>query len=403
VISAPSENTTARLIGIALSVRLFLDTSSQLFNPFLAIIAAGLGVNVIVMGALVSLRSAMGLTSPFFGVLAERWGYPIVMRITLLMTASGLLIVGGSSNLWFAAIGMMVMGIGASAFVPLLQAYLSHQLPYARRGRAMAIVEYSWAFASIIGLFSAGQLIARFGWRAPFFVLATGLLIGSFLLAYLPAAQLSPPASPKRKNESQRWDKQLRSYLYLGTNRLSAWGSVLTASLHLFAANHILIIHGEWLSRDYGLGAAQLGTVSLMMGGAMWGGSILVSLVSDRLGKRRSVLWGTIASLLAYSALPFFNTSLEAAVASLALSLFCFEFSLVSNIPLISEQLPAQRGKLLTLSSAVGLIGVTIAGLTSPWTYSQIGVSGLGSVSASAMLLCLLIIITWVKEPMGRG
>jgi predicted MFS family arabinose efflux permease len=335
--------------------------------------------------------------------LAERWGYRFVMRITLLMTAIGLLIVGGSSNLWLAALGMVLMGMGAFAFVPLIQAYLSNQLPYARLARGMAIVEYSWAFAGIIGLFSAGQLIARFGWRAPFFVLATGLLIGSFLLAYLPAAQRAPPASQKRQNHSQRWYEQLRTYLDLGTNRLSAWGSVLTASLHLFAANHILIIHGEWLSRDYGLGAAQLGTVALIIGGAIWIGSILVSLLSDRLGKRRSVLWGTIASLLAYSALPFFNTSLEAAVASLALSLFCFEFSLVSNIPLISEQLPTQRGKLLTLSAAVGLIGVTIAGITSPWTYTQIGVSGLGTVSATAMLLCLLIIITWVKEPLGRA
>ncbi|MGB0385140.1 MAG: MFS transporter [Ardenticatenaceae bacterium] len=401
VISGPAEKGSGRLIGMALGVRLLVDTSTQLFSPFLAIMAAGLGVDVIVMGALVSLRSAMGLASPFFGGLADRWGYRYVMRMTLLMKAIGLLIVGASSTLWLAAVGMVVMGIGSFAFVPLLQAYLSNQLPYAGRGRGLAVVEYAWALAGIIGLFSAGQLIAAFGWRAPFFVLGIGLLMAWMFLARLPVVQIEPPKPTIAPNESLAWHKQLRSYLDLGGNRLSAWGVVLVGSLQLFAANHILIIHSEWLSREYGLGAAELGTVALIIGGAFGGGSVFVSLVSDRLGKRRSVLWGTVACLLTYSALPFSNSSLEAAVASLALSLFCFELAFVSNIALLSEQLPTQRGKLFTLSAAVGLIGVTIAGLTGPWSYTNLGVWGLGPLSAATMLLSLLIIIAWVKEPSG--
>ena len=74
------------LIGMGLGARLLIDTSTQLFNPFLAIIAAGLGVNVIVMGAVVSLRSATGLFAPIFGGLAERWGYRFVLRIALTPT-----------------------------------------------------------------------------------------------------------------------------------------------------------------------------------------------------------------------------------------------------------------------------------------------------------------------------
>lgn len=387
------------LIGMGLSTRLLIDTGTQLFNPFLAIIAAGLGVNVIVMGAVVSLRSATGLVSPVFGGLAERWGYRFVMRITLLLAAIGIFIVGLSSNIWLAAIGMVIMGIGSFAFVPLLQAYLSNQLPYATRSRDLAIIEYAWAFASIIGLFIAGLLIARFGWRAPFFVLGVGLLIGWLLFARLPMAQVEPPKPIERTRSSQSWAEQVRSYLDLGANRVSAWGAIMIACTQIFAANNILIIHGEWLSREYGLGAAELGTVSLLVGGAFLTGSVLVTLIGDRFGKRRSVLWGTIACLFAYSALPFSNTSLELAVASLAVALFCFEFTLVSNIALLSEQAPTKRAKLFTFATAITLMGVTLSGLTGPWSYTQFGIWGLGALSATTMVLGLLIVLMLVKEP----
>jgi len=398
-VSVSARDRSVGLIGAGLGTRLLIDTGTQLFNPFLAIIAAGLGVNLIVMGALVSLRSAMGLFSPLFGGLAERWGYRLVMRMTLLMVALGLLIVGCSNNIWLATIGMVIMGIGSFAFIPLLQAYLSNQLPYATRSRDLAVIEYAWAFAGIIGLFSAGQLIARFGWRAPFLVLAAGLLIGWLLFGRLPMAQIERPKPIERASSSQRWHEQLRTYLDLGANRVSAWGTIITGSIQLFAANNILIIHGEWLSREYDLGAAELGTVSLLVGGAFLSGSVLVSLIGDRFGKRRSVLCGTAGCLLAYGVLPFSNTALELAVVSLAIALFCFEFTLVSNIALLSEQAPTQRAKLFTLSTAISLLGVTFSSLIGPWTYTQLGVWGVGSMSAATMVFGLLIIIMWVKEP----
>ena len=397
--SVSAKDGSVGLIGMGLSSRLLIDTSTQLFNPFLAIIAAGLGVNVIVMGALVSLRSATGLFSPVFGGLAERWGYRFVLRMTLLLAAIGILIVGLSSQVWLAAVGMVIMGIGSFAFVPLLQAYLSNQLPYATRSRDLAIIEYAWAFASIVGLFIAGQLIARFGWRAPFFVLGVGLLIAWLFLARLPMAKIAQSKPVEHLSSSQTWDEQMGTYLDLGANRVSAWGTIMTGCFQLFAANTILIIHGEWLSREYGLGAAELGTVSLLVGGAFLSGSVLVSVIGDRFGKRRSVLWGTTACLFAYGALPFSNTTLELAVGGLGIALFCFEFALVSNIALLSEQLPTQRAKLFTLSAAICLLGITLSSLIGPWTYTQLGMWGISGISTATMVLALLIILMWVKEP----
>ena len=112
----------AKLIGTSISVKLLVDTGMQIFNPFLEIITLGLGTNIVVMGALLGLRSAMGLFAPIFGAVADRRGYRPVMQLSLLLGAAGLIVVGLSRSVWMAAPGMILMGLGFTSFVPNMHA-----------------------------------------------------------------------------------------------------------------------------------------------------------------------------------------------------------------------------------------------------------------------------------------
>jgi predicted MFS family arabinose efflux permease len=85
-------------------------------------------------------------------------------------------------------------------------------------------------------------------------------------------------------------------------------------------------------------------------------------------------------------------------VISLILVRFSFEVGIVSTIPLMSEQVPEQRGKVLTLGAVVNLLAATLVGFTGPWAYTQLGVWGLGPVSAIAIFCSLLVLWRWVKE-----
>ena len=51
-----------RILAACVATRIVVDTSIQLFFSFLQVIALGMGLNVIVLGRLLSLRSAVGLT-----------------------------------------------------------------------------------------------------------------------------------------------------------------------------------------------------------------------------------------------------------------------------------------------------------------------------------------------------
>ena len=115
--------------------KLVVDIGTQIFNPFLSLIASGLGVSVVELGRVVGLRNVMGIFSPLSGVWADRAGHRLVIRVALLVMAAGSSLIAFSSALWMVAAGIILMGLGTTTFVPNLQAFVSGHLPYNLKAR----------------------------------------------------------------------------------------------------------------------------------------------------------------------------------------------------------------------------------------------------------------------------
>lgn len=402
--AAPEQQPTlpfSQLLGISISTRVLTDTVAQLFNPFLTIFAAGLGVDVVTLGRLLSLRLVTGIFTPLLGALADRHGYRRMLRLALLCIIVGLLLLGGSNGMLTLVLGMVALGFGQAGFVPTLQAYLSARLPYAVRARGLGMLEYSWALAGIVGLFVIGQLMSATGWRMPLFVLAGGLGCSWLLFGLLPAAQSThaTPPPPSTPGSGMRW-RQVSGFFDLGRHARSAYSTILADALLFYAGMHLMVVYGAWLTAEYGLGPAALGTVALLMGCFDLAGSVSVSLFTDRLGKRRSVLLGTTGMLLGFALLPFLDIGLSIAVTAIAFTRGCFEFGIVSQISLLSEQVPDQRGKMMALNSAVVMVGGAVANVTGPWLYIRYGVAGLALVSVVALVVSLGLLVGLVREPL---
>ena len=390
--SKPTHN--GRLIGLSLVARLITDTGSQIFNPFLPFIAKGLNVDAIALGGMVSLRSAMGILAPFLGTIGDRHGFRNVLIFSLSCCSLGCLLVGSANHWWHACLGMAIWGVGTAGFVPTLHAYLGASLAYDVRARGIGIVEYGWALAGIIGLSSSAWLITVWNWRAPFFLLSGLMLLMAFVFLRLPKTKRSPIESlnavPHRPS--------FKSFFQLGSNARSAYAVMIGGSLSFFAAMQIYIAHGFWLDTEYHIGPAALGIIALIMGLSDLAGSVSVSLITDRIGKRRSVLIGIYSALVAYILLPYLNQGLIFAVIGLALARTSFEFAIVSNITLLSEQVPEQRGKVMTLGAAFGLVGLTLASTSGPWLYSAFGIGGLSLISAAFTAMAIFIYHRYTHE-----
>lgn len=422
------------ILAACVATRLVVDTSIQLFYSFLQIIALGMGLNVVVLGRFLSLRSVVGLSAPLFGNAADRYGYLRVMRLALVLAAAGTFLLGSGGGFWTVAAGMVLSGVGLTGFMPTVQAYISAQLPFAQRARGIGILEYSWALAGILGLSLMGLLFDRFSWQVPFVVLGAAILAAWALLGFLPKAPRgadTPLAGNGGETGKARPDisgasgiaaeaagkkgrsavapqlatavahavRQFITLFDLGANRRSAYAVIGANCLFLFGQGHVLIAHGVWLQNEYGLSASALGLTALAQGAAELIGAVLVSLITDRVGKKRSFQAGILGSALFYIALPIVNRGLWPVLGALLLMRFAYEYGLVSAIALLTEQAPDRRGKVISLAVAINLLGITLTGFTGPWMYTHFGVWGLGPVAAVCTLAAFVLVSVWGREP----
>lgn len=381
-----------------MAAKLVVDIGAQIFNPFLPLIASGLGLGVVELGRVVGLRNAMGIFAPLSGVLSDRLGYRVVIRVALLVMAAGSLLMAASNSLWMVVVAILLLGLGAGAFVPNLQAFVSGRLPYSLRARGLGMIEYSWALTGIFGLSLVGLLIAATGWRTPFYLLAAGMVLMSFVFGAMPGERHVNSAPPTASLPGGNFGRKLTSILLVSGNRRSTYATIMAATLSYFASMQVMITHGAWLAGRYGLDAASLGLVALVLGCFDLGASVAVSVFTDRIGKKRSVLIGITGSLIAYMAMPFLDTGVVQAVAIIAAARMCFEFNIVSHFPLLSEQVPSQRGQVMTLGTAATMLGATLSGFTGPWLYVNVGVAALAWTSAAAVAIAFIVVFMFVKE-----
>ena len=177
-----------RTLAVILLSRFALNLQWRIVYPFLPAISRGLGVPLEIASLLLTVRALAGMTSPIFGILADRRGRwaPMIGGLAALAVGAALVSVAPSFSLALGAFALL--GLSKASYDPGLQAYIGDAVPYEERGRVMGILELPWSLAWLIGVPVSGFLIARIGWRAPFWIIA-GLGLLSLLFTLLVCAQ----------------------------------------------------------------------------------------------------------------------------------------------------------------------------------------------------------------------
>ena len=372
-------------------IRWIVNVTYRMVYPFLPAIARGLGVSVSSAGLLVTARSAVGLTSPLFGPLSDRWGRRRMMAAGLLSLACGGVVIALVPSYAAAFVGFLFLGLAKVIFDPSLQAYLGDRVPYHRRGLVIAVTELAWAAGMLIGAPLVGLAIEHWGWRTPFGLLAALAVVGlGALLLVLPsdrpssdeAAALSSFADAFRQVLSQRTAVAALAVFFL-----------------LVTANEILfIVYGSWMETGFGLSVARLGLLTTVIGVAELLGEIGVGAIVDRLGKRTSVAIGLALTSAAYLLLPLVASELRWALAGLFVLFICFEFTIVSSIPLATELVPAARGTMMALNVAGLSLGRAIGAPLGLALWSRGGLAWNGLVAGVITLLALGVLLAFVRE-----
>jgi predicted MFS family arabinose efflux permease len=255
-----------------------------------------------------------------------------------------------------------------------MQAYLSDRVPYARRGLVLALTETSWSLAFIIGIPLIGLLISLAGWGSPF-----GVLGGLGLVAFLILAFTLPGTPPADGQHIDIWHT-LRLVL---VHRPAL--AVLVTSFGITAANECVnLVFGVWIEQAFNLQLASLAAASVIIGLSELSGEGLSGALVDRIGKERSIAIGIGLTALAALALPYVGHSLEGALVGLFFFYLTFEFTIVCELPLVSEVLPEARATLMAANVTAFSLGRAVGSLIAPALFSM-GIQALNLLALAAL------------------
>jgi len=391
----PTPKTPLLVVFLARTV---LNTTFRIIYPFLPGMARGLGVSLGAAGRLVTLRMVGVMIAPILGPLADRHGRRRIMMVALLTFALASLMLAGMGTLAAAAVAFLLYGVAKALYDPAVYAYLGDTVPYQERGRTIGIAELSWSVAWLLGVPASGFLIERLGWRAPWAVLGILGLLG----AWLTSGHLPPT---RRTGERDRGTLSV-AVLVGDWRKLLLCRPVvllLLVSLLLTLANEIpFIVYGAWLETTFGLSLSTLGVASIVVGMAEATAELGASVITDRLGKRRSMLMGLTGLAVSSIVLPWLSgLGLVAALVGIALMLLTFEFTLVSLLPLATELVPDARASLLSLVmtsfSLARILGAIVGGLL--WRWESIALhAAVGALCAFVAMLLLGLGMTEIGE-----
>ena len=376
-----------QLAAITLA-RLFLNTGLRMVYPFAPAFARGLDVPVTAVYRLIAMRNVAGFFSPVLGPLAQRYGRKVMMMVSALLFGLGCLLVVIWPAYWSLGAALAILAFAKVIFDPAMQSYVGDAVPYQQRGKALAVTEYAWSLAFIVGAPAVGLAIQRQGWSAPFFWLGVLSLTAVFVLWRV------LPRRNRRASEGVGW----RETVSVLRRNPVIWLTFLYITLATGANEMLFIIYGDWMETSFSLSLASLGLASGVIGGSEIIGETFAGWSVDRFGKRPVIITTGVLNGLLYVLIPHTSGSLTAALITLFFLFLTFEITLVGGMPLMTELVPRARGVVMTMVLAAMSMGRLVGATFGPVIWLRGGFVWSGIASGLMMGTAVFILSFWIRE-----
>ncbi len=370
-------------ISVITLCRLVLNTSRRFAYPFAPVLSRGMGVPLTAVTSLIAANQITGILGIFFGPLADRLGYRLMMLaglgiVVVAMFAAGLLpFYGVVLTALFAA------GIGKITFDPAIQAYVGERVPFHRRGMVVGVLEMSWAGTTLLGIPFIALLIDQFGWRAPFFALSGFGLLGILgLIIFIPKDIKHTSTTLTSIGFKQAWQNLIKERAAVGA---------LGFSFFLSAANdNLFVVYGAWLEKDFNLSILALGLGTSIIGVAELLGEGMTATLADKFGLKRSLVVGILLTAISYGVLPFLGQTLPMALTGIFIIFLIFEYTIVTALSLCTELLPGSRATMMAGFLAAGGLGRVFGTMVGGPVWLSGGILSTGLVSSVISGLALV-------------
>ena len=231
-----------------------------------------------------------------FGFLADRVGRKRALMLSILVYSGATAACGFSHTLFALAVMRCIVGLGMGGEWTTGAALIAETWRAAHRGKALGLMQSSYAIGEMIAVAVVFVVLPRFGWRAVFFVGILPAFIVFWILRSVPESELwKKTAGTKRPSLSRLWQKDLRRDAILAT-AMNACGMFGYWGLFTWIPGYLSLPIAQG-----GRGFALASSTSwlLVMGVGKWFGYALFGFSADAFGRRRSyVTYLMMAALL---------------------------------------------------------------------------------------------------------
>ncbi|MET0554889.1 MAG: MFS transporter [Vicinamibacteria bacterium] len=372
----------------------------MLYSLVLVHLMRDLGMDTRTGGLLNSLTLVASAIGGFaFGFLADRVGRTraLILSILVYSLASGAC--GLSTTVVQLAIFRFVLGLGMGGEWTTGAALIAETWRAEHRGKALGLMQSTWAIGEIVAALVVGLVLPRFGWRAVFFVGIVPALLVLWIRRDVP--------------ESEIWQKRGRSEP--GSLRVLLRPGILGNGL-LATAMNALGMFGYWGLFTWipaylalpveqggrGLDLFRTTTWLVVMGLGKFLGYALFGFAADAFGRRRSYV---VYLLVAAALVPLYGlTSSPTWLLVLGPFVAFFGTGFFSGFSALSAELfPTEvRATAMGLSYNIGRGFSAIAPFVVGWLAKKYGLGSAFFLQAFAFFLAALLALA-LPETKGKA
>jgi predicted MFS family arabinose efflux permease len=254
-------------------------------------------------------------------------------------------------------IARIVTGIFGGVIGSVIYAIVADIFPYQVRGRVMGFLQMAFAGAQVLGLPVGVYLATHYGWQSPFFmIVGICLVVLIFIVTYL---------KPVNTHLEGRTDTNSFDHL-IATVSNKTYLKGFAATILLGVGGFMLMPFGSAFSvNNLGLRVEDLSLLYLITGICAMGGSPLVGLLSDKIGKYAVFCICSVMLIITVSiycnlgVTPFWELVIFSIVMFISFSgrMVCSS-ALLSAVPE-----PKDRGAFMSINSSVSMMSGGIASL----------------------------------------
>jgi predicted MFS family arabinose efflux permease len=288
----------------------------------------------------------------------------------------------------------LLAGVGGGMLSGGSVAYVGDYFPYEERGWANGWVMSGTAFGQVAGIPIGKVLATGFGYRWPFLMFAITMGLATVLIwRFVPR--------PDVTLDDQRLTPRRFVEKYKSVLRGSDVVVAVSAYFLMFSGFGLFTSFlPSWLETTIGVSSYGIALL-FAIGGT---GNILAApaggRLSDEIGRKPIVVWGSMALGLLMAVAPFYISGFTMAAVLFFLAMVTVGVRVSPLQSLLTALVPDQeRGLLMGLAMSIGQAGFGFGSFVASITYGPYGYVSNSVVGAAAMVLMGILVHVGITEP----